>query len=53
MWCIQTAAASEGVGMALDKLPDPLPLRRWKQWGGQSLLQAMGHVHWTTPFPLG
>lgn len=32
VWCFfQTASANERVGMALDKLPDPLPLRHSKQ----------------------
>lgn len=30
-------AAGERVGMALDKLPDPLPLRHSKQWGGRAI----------------
>lgn len=37
MCCVQTTAASERVGMALDKLPDPLPLRHSKQWGGRAM----------------
>ena len=32
-----TTAANERVGMALDKLPDPLPLRHSKQWGGRAI----------------
>lgn len=30
-------ASNERVGMALDKLPDPLPPRHWEQWGGRAI----------------
>lgn len=33
----QSRAAGERVGMALDKLPDPLPPRHWEQWGGRAI----------------
>lgn len=41
----QTRAAGERVGMALDKLPDPLPLRHWEQWGGRAICrQWYAHI---------